>query len=113
MIIQLVPQRRDDTVEVVKQGDSLIINGERFDFSPMGDGDTLPRSAIQSEWIASGTKVEKLGGEIRVTLLLPIPANFSPEQAFPVPLENVPDGPVQLPGPLPEQEAVQMFEENA
>jgi len=101
MIINLLPQRRDDTLELIKAGDTLVINGESFDFSALGEGDTLPRRAIQCEWLASDIDVEKLDGEISITLLLPIPAHFSPEQAFPVPLINVADGPVVLPGPLP------------
>ena len=46
MRIKLSPQRRDDWLEISKLGKSLIINGEVFDFSPMNDGDTLPRNAI-------------------------------------------------------------------
>ena len=103
MRIILSPQRRSDTLSVVRAGSVLIINGESFDFSKMGDGDTLPRMAIASEWFAGD--VEKTDGELTVILWLPNPENYSPEQAFPVPLENVPDGPVALPQPLPEPEA--------
>lgn len=100
MRIILSPQRRDDTLEVIKAGHVLTVNGQVFDFSPMGDGDTLPNSAISSEWFAGD--VDKVAGELIVTLLFPNPWNYSPEQAFPVPLENVPDGPVVFPGALPE-----------
>lgn len=102
MVIYLSPQLRPDTLEVIRAGAALIINGETFDFSAMGDGDTLPRSAIKSEWFAGD--VNKIDGELALTLLFPMPRNYSQEQAFPVPLENVPDGPVVLPGPLPEPE---------
>ncbi|WP_095058014.1 hypothetical protein [Pseudomonas sp. Irchel s3f7] len=98
----LSPQRRDDTLEVSRVGATLIINGEIFDFSRMADGDTLPFGAITSEWFAG--PVDKVDGELELTLFLPLPANFSPEQAFPVPLENVPNGPVVFPGPLPDPE---------
>jgi hypothetical protein len=100
MRINLSPQRRDDALEVVKAGDVLTLNGEPFDFSRMGDGDTLPGAAIQSEWFVGD--VDRVNGELVLTLLLPNPWNYSPAQAFPVPLENVPDGPVIFPGPLPE-----------
>jgi hypothetical protein len=103
MRIILSPQRRSDTLSVFRSGSVLFANGESFDFSNMGDGDTLPRSAISSEWFAGD--VEKADGELTVVLILPNPQNFSPEQAFPVPLENVPDGPVALPQPLPEIES--------
>lgn len=98
MIINLSPQRRDDTLEVVKKGNKLSLNGEEFDFSPMSEGDTLPLSAIKSQWFAAD--VEMIGGELVVALLLPNPVNYSPEQAFPVPLQNVADGLVALPQPL-------------
>ncbi|UVK96127.1 hypothetical protein LOY49_12625 [Pseudomonas atacamensis] len=99
MIIKLVPQRRDDLLEVVKNGNSLSINGEEFDLSQIHDGDTLPQSAIKSEWFAAD--VEMVFGDLVVTLLLPNPVNFSQAQAYPVPLFNVPDGVVELPAPLP------------
>lgn len=100
MIIKLSPQRRDDTLEVVKDGQVLIVNGEDFDFSAIPDGATLPRSAIKSEWFAGD--VEMISGELVVTLLFPNPGNYSPEQAFPVDLVAVPDGRVSFPPPLPE-----------
>lgn len=99
MIIKLSPQRRDDSLAVIKSGDLLNINGEVFDLSPMNDGDTLPRSAIASEWFAAD--VEKVSGQLVVTLLFPNPANYSQEQAFPVDLLGVPDGEVVFPLPLP------------
>lgn len=101
MRIILSPQRRDDSLEVVKAGDTLVVNGESFDFSPVGEGDTLPLSAIHSSWFAG--PVDRINGELVLTMILPNPWNYSPEQAFPVPLENVQDGPVVLPAPLREQ----------
>ncbi|KDD65297.1 hypothetical protein V466_28930 [Pseudomonas mandelii PD30] len=102
MRINLSPRRCDDVLEVVKAGSVLFLNGEPFDFSNVGVGDTLPRSAIASEWFDGD--VENVGGELILTLVLPNPWNYSPEQAFPVPLEYVPDGPIVFPGPLPEPE---------
>lgn len=97
MKIILSPQRRDDTLEVVKNGDVLTVNGEEFDFSLIADGDTLPREAIDSIWFAG--PVDRIGGELILTLLFPNPWNYSQEQAFPVPLENVLDGLVAFPQP--------------
>lgn len=98
MIIKLSPQRRDDPLEVIKAGHVLIVNGEKFDFSSISDGATLPRSAIDSEWFAGD--VEMISGDLVVTLLFPNPTNYSPAQAFPVDLVGVPDGPVAFPQPL-------------
>ncbi len=97
MRIKLSPQRRDDTLQVVRSDNVLVINGEPFDFSQMADGDTLPASAISSNWFFD--KVDNVGGELELTLILPLPANFSPEQAFPVPLDSVSNGPVAFPQP--------------
>lgn len=99
MNIALSPQRRDDTLLVIKAGNALTINGKLFDFSRMADGDTLPRSAIESEWFAGD--IENVDEELTLALLLPNPWNYSPEQAFPLPLLNVPDGEVEFPAPLP------------
>jgi hypothetical protein len=99
MRINLSPQRRDDTLAVVKVGNTLAINGEVFDFSNMQNGDTLPIGAIQSLWFAG--EVNKEGDELSLSLYLPNPWNYSPEQAFPANLINVPDGPVVLPQSLP------------
>ena len=99
MIICLSPQRRDDTLTVSKSGDVLVVNGETFDFSKVGEGDTLPLAAIKSMWFSGD--VSRTDGELSLTLLFPNPWNYSPEQAFPVPLKEVPDGAIALPKPLP------------
>ncbi|PNA03508.1 hypothetical protein C1X30_18385 [Pseudomonas sp. FW305-BF6] len=99
MDILLIPQRRDDSLHAKCRGDTMVLNGQSFDFSGVGEGDTLPRGAIDSEWIVGD--VERKSGQLRLTLLLPNPSNYSPEQAFPAPLLSVPDGDVVFPRPLP------------
>lgn len=95
MHISFSPQVRDDTLAVVKNGDKLIINGESFNFTTLPDGATIPFGDIPCEWII-GT-VDRIDGEIHITLLLPIPFFPEPWQAFPEPLDNVPNGPVDMP----------------
>lgn len=102
MRIKLAAQRRDDSLTVFKRGKVLTVNGEEFDFSPLTEGATLPQTAINSFWFAGD--VEMADGEITLTLLLPNPANYSQEQAFPVDLVDVPDGLVVFPQPLPAPE---------
>lgn len=104
MKIILSPQRRDETLTVYKMGSVLTVNGEVFDFSRMADGDTLPRSAFHSLWLSEAGAVEVVDGELSVTLLFPIPRNYSQEQAFPVPLLDVPDGYVVFPQPVPSED---------
>lgn len=111
MIIQLAPQRRDDVLSIVREGDRLTLNGETFDFGRMGEGDTLPADAISSTWFAG--PVTRNGGELQLTLLLPLPANFSQAQAFPEPLDLASDGPVALPEALPSEQQETLVEQRA
>lgn len=109
MKINLSPQRRDDTLSMSRAGAVLTINGEAFDFSAMSAGDTLPLGAVKSSWFVG--PVDNVDGELEMTIILPLPFNYSPEQAFPQPLIDVPDGPVLLPQSLPESPATEFFEE--
>jgi hypothetical protein len=95
MIIKLSPQRRDDTLTVTKAGDVLTINGMEYDFSQVPDGGLLPRDAVDCPWLASD--VERVDGELLLTLLLPHGADASEAARFPEPLTDVPDGEVELP----------------
>jgi hypothetical protein len=105
MKINFLPQRRDDTLEMSRAGAVLTLNGEAFDFSPLADGDTIPASAINSPWFVG--QVANVGGELELTLFLPLPAHYSQAQAFPEALVLTADGPVSLPQPLPVPEASQ------
>jgi len=107
MRISFYPQRRDDTLTVSKSGDILTINGEGFDFSGVLDGATIPSGEVPCEWIVG--PVERIGGELRLTLILPHGASPSAAVAFPAPLINPPDGPLAIPfdpppAPMPEPE---------
>jgi hypothetical protein len=68
----------------------------------MQEGDRLPTEAISSIWFEYPGNVEIVDGVMQVCLRLPLPPNYSPEQAYPEPLIDVPDGPVVFPAPLPE-----------
>ena len=95
MTINLSPQRRDDTLTVTKAGDVLTINGTEYDFSQLPDGGLLPRDAVNCDWLASD--VERVDGELVLTLLMPHGANASEAARFPEPLVDVPDGEVEFP----------------
>ncbi|AHD00474.1 hypothetical protein [Leisingera methylohalidivorans] len=95
MQINWNPVRRDEALTVTKQGDALTINGEVFDFTPLPDGATLPRDAVDCDWLASG--VERVGGEITLILLLPHGARAPEETRFPQPVAVTEDGPVPVP----------------
>jgi len=95
MKINLSPQRRDDTITVTKQGDTLTINGTAYDFSVVPDGATLPKEATDCAWLASD--VERIDGVLHLTLLLPHGANASQAARFPQPIINPADGVLELP----------------
>ena len=101
MKIKLYPVSRDETLELLRSGSTLTVNGKSFDFSTMADGDTLPAAAIDSQWFVGS--VEKIGSELELTIIIPLQANYSPEQAFPADLVGIPDGAVVLPHPLPDE----------
>ena len=95
MKINLSPQRRDDTLTVTKQGDTLTINGTAYNFSQLPDGATLPAEAVDCEYIIGS--VERINGELELTLLLPHGANTSQAARFPQPIIDPADGALELP----------------
>ena len=95
MKIKLSPQRRDDTLTVTKQGDVLTINGTAYDFTDLPDGGTLPADAVDCEYVIGS--VDRVNGELELTLLLPHGANASEAARFPEPIINPADGELELP----------------
>jgi hypothetical protein len=95
MKINLSPIRSDRALEITKTGDTLTINGVPYDFSQLPNGATLPREAIDCEFIVSD--VNRINGEIELTILLPHGANASHEARFPQPITMTTDGQVVLP----------------
>lgn len=95
MKIYLSPQRRDDTLTVTKHGDVLTINGTEYDFSQLSDGGTLPADAVDSEYVIGS--VDRVDGEIELTLLFPHGPNASEAARFPEPIIDPSDGEVELP----------------
>ena len=95
MLINLSPQRREDILTISKSGDTLTINGIPYDFSQLPNGATLPKEAVDCEWIVSD--VNRVNGEIELTLLFPISADASVQARFPEPIVMTTNGQVVLP----------------
>lgn len=95
MHITFSPMRRDGPITVSRAGDSLTIDGEAFDFSPLPEGATLPPEAIGGDWFAG--PVERISGVLHLTLILPHGADAPQETLFPAPLTLTGDGPAPLP----------------
>lgn len=103
MIIELTPVvvfGEADFLAASVAGDSLKVNGVLFDFSPLDDGDSLPRAAFPDKWVLGARRD---AGQIHVSLLFPIPPEASYEARFPVPI-NAGDGVVLLPWVAPPAE---------
>ncbi|WP_372610191.1 hypothetical protein [Aquicoccus sp.] len=95
MKISFSPMRRDDTLTLSRSGDTLTINGETFDLSGIPEGATLPQDAVTCDWLASD--VERIDGDLHITLILPHGATAPQEALFPEPLTVARDGPIELP----------------
>ncbi|CAI3803611.1 hypothetical protein GLGCALEP_05030 [Pseudomonas sp. MM221] len=95
MIIKLSPVRSDAHLSVVKAGDTLEVNGVALDFSRLADGATLPAEAVGCDFVIA--PVERINGDLVLTLMLPHDADAPQGARFPVDLYPA-DGQVQLPG---------------
>ena len=96
MKISFLPQRRPETLTLEKtSGNRLRINGELFNFNPLEDGDTIPEGSIPCDWIVG--PVERINGEVCLTVILPHSPNPSRAVAFPEPIIVSDDGPITVP----------------
>jgi hypothetical protein len=95
MVIKFNPQHRNDTLTLAKQGDTLIVNGSPFDFSPLPDGATLPADAIGHPFFCG--PVERINGELHVSIILPIGANPSHQATYPQPITVTANGVIGVP----------------
>ena len=95
MIIKLSPMRSNRKLCLERDGESLIINGEIFDFSPLNEGDTLPHEAVQSEFICGD--VTRKNGNLVIPVMLTHGYKPSDSIAFPEDIVNPNDGLVELP----------------
>ncbi|WP_338791075.1 tail fiber assembly protein [Pseudomonas sp. AE27] len=95
MIIKLSPVRSDERLHLEKMGDVLRLNGATLDFAALPDGATLPSEAVSSRWICE--PVERVDGELVVTVIMPHGADASEQSRFPVDIVSPADGRVPLP----------------
>ena len=92
---------------VLVAGDTITINGQGFDFTQLPEGATLPVDAINSEHFVG--PVERINGELHLTLRLPHGANPPQSVAFPQPITIAVDGPVALPFDAPQEEVAEVL----
>ena len=96
MKIRFFPQRRDDRLELERQGDVLFVNGKAHDFSDIPDGGMQDVQGSDHLWMVE--PVRRRDGDIELALFLPIGAFASQKERFPAPVIVIEDGPVTLPG---------------
>lgn len=96
MILTLSPIRSAAALTLARAGDALVVNGVRFDFTPLPAGGVLPREAIGSEWFAGDASRDE-DGTLRLSLILPHGPGASENRRFPEPIEATGDGPIALP----------------
>ncbi|MDX0256570.1 hypothetical protein GOC32_16560 [Sinorhizobium meliloti] len=112
MQIKFSPQRRDDLLTVTKAGDVFTVNGVAFDFSTLPDGATVPAGEVPCEWLVG--PVERIAGELHLTLILPHGPNPSQAVAFPAPIVDPSDGIIPLPAdPALAADLIELEEEPA
>ena len=90
MKLSFSPVRMDADFTLAVAGDVLTLNGEAFDFTPLQEGDTLPRDVISSDWFAGD--VSRTEGRVHLTLILPHGGNPPPWMLFPEPILDPEDG---------------------
>lgn len=100
MIINLTPTRpnkvnSNKTLHISKRGNNITINDELFDFSDLKEGCVLPLNSISSDYITS--EVKMVGGEISLTIKMPVGKNSTYGQRFPQPIHVTEDGEIDLP----------------
>lgn len=85
----------DEMLRVDREGDVLYVNGEVVDLAPLLEGATLPAAAIDCKWFVG--QVDRINGELDLTLILPHGPNAPHSTRFPEPITVTDDGPVALP----------------
>lgn len=91
----LSPVRGNAPRSLSRQGAILTVDGIPFDFSLLGEGDSLPPEAVAGGWLVSD--VVRNDGVLHLTVALPHASVAPPETLFPKPLHVTEDGSVDLP----------------
>ena len=84
MHVTLSPQVRNDDLSLHVDGGRIKLNDHVLDFSQLSDGDIIPADDLECEWVVG--QVCKEGGEIHVTVILPISSDALEEDRFPEPI---------------------------
>lgn len=72
MKITLFPALSGEPLKAAVSGDSITINGEKIDFSVVPNDYRLPAHAVDNSWMVHGTYIERIDGEIHMSIRFPI-----------------------------------------
>ena len=95
MHIIFTPMRRETPLTLEKDGDCLIVNGERFDFSDLPEGALLPPEAVAGSWLAGS--VTRQDGVLSIPVILPHGARAPAAARVRGAIRVSADGPIPLP----------------
>ena len=96
MYLIFTPQRRDETLVLVRSGDSLVINGQHADFHGMAPGEARSEFGADIPWLLHALR--RPDGMLEVHLILPHGPEASEARRNPAPMALAEDGQVCLPG---------------
>lgn len=86
----------DGPLELKRDGDKLIFNGEEFDFGTIPDGATVPIDAHDCRWIAGD--IVREGSRFTLTVNAPYAGGSLPEHLWnPPPIVSPGHGTIRLP----------------
>lgn len=95
IILLLHPQRSDKPLALERDGDTLIVNGERFDFTELPKEAVLPPSAISSPFFTGPVRRDR--DHLYINMLLPLSEASAESSRYPRCIHADVDGPVTLP----------------
>lgn len=96
MHLTFTPIRMDQSLEIAREQDTLIVNGQRLDFSQLAAAATLPLEDLDCAWIARDP-YRDADGVLHLTVMLPYGPDAAPARMQPSELTVTGDGPVPLP----------------
>ena len=95
MKIHLSPVRADTPLVLRRDGDTLWVNEEAFDFELLGENEELDPTAVSSPFFIG--PIRRLDGVLELSLMLPHGEGAPEETRFPSSLDVPDDGAIALP----------------
>ncbi|MDT8326247.1 MAG: hypothetical protein RQ750_02520 [Roseovarius sp.] len=95
MYLAFSPMRSDSQLTVARDGDVLVVNDMRLDFTGVTEDAPLDTADIGCEWLVG--PVARHDGVLHIALILPHGMNAPKETLYPEPIAVSGNGPITLP----------------